>query len=84
LTDALAATTAFANATPSQGTCSTASQKVTCALGDVAMGSTVTVTIQVNVTGSPASITNTGKLTTATVDPHPADKAATAVVTGPF
>jgi uncharacterized repeat protein (TIGR01451 family) len=84
LTDALAATTAFANATPSQGTCSTAGQKVTCALGDVAMGSTVTVVIQVNVTGQPASITNTGKLTTATVDPHPADKAATAVVTGPF
>jgi uncharacterized repeat protein (TIGR01451 family) len=83
LTDALAATTQILSAVASQGSC-TLGQKVTCALGDVAMGSTVTVTITVNVTGQPSSITNTGKLTTATVDPHPADKAATAVVTGPF
>jgi uncharacterized repeat protein (TIGR01451 family) len=83
LTDALAATTVASSFSASQGVC-TLGQKVTCALGDVAMGSTVTVTIQVQVTGQPSSITNTGKITTATVDPHPADKAATAVVTGPF
>ena len=58
LTDTLPPTSTFVSATPTQGTCSESSQIVTCNIGPMASGATVTDTIVIDAPGTGGTITN--------------------------
>ena len=59
LSDTLPAGTGFKSVSPSQGTCIGAAGSVSCNIGDMANGATVTVTIIVSAPAATGSITNT-------------------------
>ena len=77
VTDTLPAGVTLVSATPSQGTCGGA---VTCALGNLASGSSVTITIIATVDPALAGgvITNTASVTGTETDPDPANNTASA------
>ena len=83
VTDNLPPDLTFGSATPSQGApCTFASGAVTCPMGTVANGATVTVGITASLapdaTGI-SSLTNAATVTSTTDDPNPANNSATAV-----
>ena len=55
--------------------------KLTCALGDVAIGETKTFFINVTVKGSPGSVVNEASVTSATADPSAGNNSSTRIVT---
>ncbi len=75
ITDALPAGTSFVSASASQGSCSHAGGTVTCALGNLAEGSsaTATVTALVSADFSGGSLSNTASVSSGTPDPQPGD-----------
>jgi uncharacterized repeat protein (TIGR01451 family) len=76
VTDMLPPSLTFGSATPSQGTCSEAAGTVTCTLGDLADGSSATVTI----TGTPTvtgTITNQVSVKSNQADDNPGNNADT-------
>jgi uncharacterized repeat protein (TIGR01451 family) len=77
ITDALPGGVTFraGDAVPTQGTC-TGTNPITCAIGDLASGGTVAVTIVVTPT-TPGIITNAASVTAAEFDPDPANNATT-------
>ncbi len=86
VTDALPGGVTFVSATPSQGTCSQAGGAVSCAIGTVAVGATVTVTVTVTPT-VPGTITNVATVSAITTDPVAAndtDSEPTLVIAQPF
>lgn len=74
LTDTLPNPVTFGSATPSQGTCTVSFPTVTCNLGTIANGGSVTVTIKVTPqAGAVPSITNTASVTGAITDSNAAN-----------
>ena len=71
VSDPLPAGTTFVSATTSAGTCSESAGTVSCSLGDLAVGETVTIVITVTVGASvPAGpLTNTATASSPTPDP---------------
>ncbi len=67
--------------TPSQGTCTTAVQVVTCVLGDLASGATATVAI-VGTRANDNAFSNTATVTATEPDPNPSDDTATVATPG--
>jgi uncharacterized repeat protein (TIGR01451 family) len=81
LTDTLPAGVQFGSATPTQGSCSGTST-VTCQLGTVAASADATLTIVVTpTTAALGTIVNSAAVTTDTLDPNPANNAATVSTT---
>ena len=80
--DAAPADVTFTSAQTGQGTCPVAADAVTCALGDVAVGATVTVTVSGTLAAGSAvtELTNEASVTSTTADPD-ADDNTTAVTT---
>ena len=70
LTDTLPAGVAFVSAVSTQGTCNESSGTVTCDIGGMANGDTVTVTIVVTAPGTPGTITNTADVSCTSNDPE--------------
>ena len=64
------------SATPTQGSCSEASGEVTCNLGTMASGASVTITIVITTTAE-GTLTNTASVATDTTDPTPGNDSAT-------
>lgn len=81
VTDPLPVNVTFQSAAASQGSCSSSDGvTITCALGSIAVGSTVTVTIKV-IAKTAGSITNTASLKQTETDPANDDKpSATTVI----
>jgi uncharacterized repeat protein (TIGR01451 family) len=79
LTDLLPAGVNFVSSTPSQGTCA-GTATVTCNLGTIASGASVTVTIVVQ-PPTPGSINNTASVAANESDPNTANNAASAATT---
>ncbi|NEA30657.1 DUF11 domain-containing protein [Streptomyces sp. SID13031] len=79
VTDPVPAPLQYVSATTSQGDCSQADGTVTCAVGTVAPGDTVTVTVVANVpSGTPPNqLDNTAKVSSPTPDPVPDNNSAT-------
>ena len=69
VTDTLAAEVTFVSATPSQGSCSESSGTVTCNLGDLANGTTASITIVVTTTAA-GVIANSAIVTGNEIDPN--------------
>src|SRR2546421_1665504 len=83
-TDQLPRNTAFGSATASQGACSFSQPTkriVTCDLGTIANGTTVTVTIVVKPPSKKTTITNTASVSATTSDPNTANNSASATTT---
>ncbi len=87
VTDTLPSGVTFVSATSSQGSCTyDGAVTVTCDLGDIAPNNSVTITIVVTPT-APGAISNSVTVTSDTLDPDPANNAATApteVTEGPI
>jgi len=84
VTDQLPKNTAFGSATASQGGCSfgqPTKRIVTCDLGTIANGTTVTVTIVVKPPSKKTTITNTASVSATTSDPNTANNSASATTT---
>ncbi len=84
VTDQLPKNTAFGSATASQGGCSFSQPTkriVTCDLGTIANGTTVTVTIVVKPPSKKTTITNTASVSATTSDPNTANNSASATTT---
>ena len=83
VTDTLPDGVSPVSATWSAGSCSTAGQTITCAVGAVPNGGTVTVTVvsQVDAAFTGDTITNAASVTSAVTDPAPEDNAAAATTT---
>ncbi len=77
-TDTLGPAVSFASATPGQGSCNQAGGVVTCSLGNIAPGDSVTVTVAVSAGLLPGSAVNTASVTSTVPDPNPADDSSTA------
>ena len=73
LVDTLPAGATFVSAKTTQGSCSRAARKVTCALGDLASGTTATVTVVVRAPRLPGRLTNTASITADQADPDIGD-----------
>jgi uncharacterized repeat protein (TIGR01451 family) len=71
VSDPLAAGLTLASAQPSQGTCTTTNNTVSCDLGSLRSGGSAQVLVTVNVTGTPGCITNTARVRGAREDPTP-------------
>jgi uncharacterized repeat protein (TIGR01451 family) len=78
VTDTLPAGVTFVSASSTQGTCTNASGTVTCPVGNLAVGATVTITINVTAPVSPGSITNTAVVAGNEFDPNTANNRASA------
>jgi uncharacterized repeat protein (TIGR01451 family) len=77
--DPLPAGTSFGSATPSQGTCDAT---VSCALGTINSGASVTIALVVDVDPAVAGvITNTATASSTTADPDPGNNVGTAATT---
>jgi len=70
LTDSLPAGVVYVSANSSQGPCSQSSGTVSCTIGDMASGATVTVTIVVNAPIVPGTIVNTAIVSCTSDDPN--------------
>ena len=83
LSDALPAALTGATATTTAGTCSIASNLLSCPLGTLASGGTATVTVAGTVAAgtTATSISNTASATSSTTDPNTANNSATVVTT---
>lgn len=75
VTDTLPGGVTFQSASASQGSCSSSSGKVTCNIGTVNEGATVTITIVV-IPQTPGAITNTASVASSALDPNPANDSA--------
>ncbi len=77
--DPVPAGTAYVSATTSAGTCSHASGTVSCSLGDLAVGATVTIVITVTVGAgvTAGEVTNTATVSSPTPDPTTSNNTAT-------
>ena len=73
LSDTLPAGVAFVSATTTQGTCTASGSAVTCAIGAMAVGATVTVTINVTAPSAGASLTNSASVSANQTDPFTLD-----------
>ncbi|MFJ4222897.1 hypothetical protein [Microbacterium sp. NPDC089695] len=74
ITDPLDPASTFVSATPPQGTCAVAAQTLTCDLGTIGAGATVTVPLVVTLApGGTAVVQNTASVSSSTSDPDPAD-----------
>jgi uncharacterized repeat protein (TIGR01451 family) len=80
VTDPLAAGLTLVSADPSQGTCSTADNAVSCDLGALRTDGSAQVLVTANTTGMPGCITNTARIQGAHVDPDPDDNQGSAQV----
>lgn len=80
LTDTLPAGVTFVSAVSTQGSCTEAAGVVTCTIGNMANGATVTVAIVVTPTG-PGVITNTAVVAGTETDPNTANNNTTAQTT---
>ncbi|MGB8473354.1 MAG: C25 family cysteine peptidase [Candidatus Acidiferrum sp.] len=76
LTDTIPTGATFVSASTTQGTCSGTST-VTCALGAVTRGTTITVAITITAPASPTTLTNTSSVSSSTTDPVSANNSAT-------
>lgn len=76
LTDTIPAGTTFVSASTTQGSC-TQTASVTCTLGAITRGTTITVAITVTAPATPTTLTNTSKVTTSTTDPVATNNSAT-------
>jgi uncharacterized repeat protein (TIGR01451 family) len=76
LTDTLPAEVTYLSATPDQGTCNQAGGLVTCDLGDIASGGTVSVEIVVTAPPDPMTITNIAEVAALEFDLFPDDNTA--------
>ncbi|MGH8945104.1 MAG: hypothetical protein ACRDVL_03030, partial [Acidimicrobiia bacterium] len=85
VTDRLPDDVTFQQASASQGSCTESSSVVTCDLGTLANGATVTVTIDVDAPPRPGAITNVASVTGDLVDPDTSNNSddETTRVTGP-
>ena len=72
LSDALPENVRFVSVSSTAGSCSQADGTVTCSLGDISSGGTVTVTIQVTARRT-GTATNTARVNSAAPDPNPAN-----------
>jgi uncharacterized repeat protein (TIGR01451 family) len=77
VTDTLPSGVTFVSAEPTQGTCSDSSGVVTCSLGDISVESSASIQIRVTTPTSPATLTNTASVTSATPDPDETNNSAT-------
>jgi uncharacterized repeat protein (TIGR01451 family) len=80
LTDTLPGGTTFVSAVPSQGSC-TGTGPVVCALGGLAAAASATVQITLTAPGAPATIVDTARVTSATIDPNPGNDTASEATT---
>jgi uncharacterized repeat protein (TIGR01451 family) len=81
ITDQLPRNTAFGTASATQGSCSftqPAKRIVTCTLGTIPSGGTVTATIVVTPPSKKTTLTNTATVSSTTNDPDPANNSASA------
>jgi uncharacterized repeat protein (TIGR01451 family) len=76
LTDTLPAGVTFVSSTPSAGTCS-GTTTITCNLGSINNGASVTVTIVVTAPATTGSLSNTASVTSAVTDSNAANNSAT-------
>ena len=74
--DNLPANTTFQSATPSQGSCGSSGQNVSCTLGTIASGANATVQIQVTA-DAPGTLTNNASTSSDTPDPDNSNNNAT-------
>lgn len=79
-TDALPASVGFVGLTTSAGSCTQIDSTVTCAFGDMAVGSQATVTVSVQAPGVAESITNTATAAEAVTDRQPSNNAVSVAV----
>jgi uncharacterized repeat protein (TIGR01451 family) len=79
LTDAIPAGSTLLSDNPSQGTCHGVNT-VICSIGDMASGSTMTITLVLSAPGTPTTLTNTASVSGTEPDPNPADNTASASV----
>jgi len=79
VTDNLPSGLQFVSAVPSQGSCS-GTDPFTCNLGTLAASSSATITLQVLVTATSGTISNTASVTSDTDDGDPADNSSTTPV----
>jgi uncharacterized repeat protein (TIGR01451 family) len=73
LTEKLPLSATFISATPSVGSCSRVGATVTCRLGNLANGATVSINVIVKSGGNPGTITNMASVTANESDPAPAN-----------
>lgn len=71
----------FVSASPTQGSCSHSSGKVTCSIGSMTNASVVTVAIVVNAPAATGTMTNSASATSASIDPNSANSTSTATTT---
>ena len=76
LTDTIPAGATLVSANATQGSCSGTST-VTCALGVITRGSTITVAITLTAPATPTTLTNTASVSSSTTDPVSANNSAT-------
>ena len=76
LTDTIPTGSTFVSANSTQGACSGTST-VTCALGVITRGTTITVAITLTAPATPTTLTNTSSVTSSTTDPVSANNSAT-------
>ncbi|HEY3053185.1 MAG TPA: DUF11 domain-containing protein, partial [Thermoanaerobaculia bacterium] len=79
VTDTLPPTMTFVSATTTQGTC-TGTTTVTCSVGSILNGGSVTITITAKAGSTLGSTTNTATVTSLSSDPNPANNSSTASV----
>jgi uncharacterized repeat protein (TIGR01451 family) len=80
VSDPLAAGLSLVSAEPSQGSCTTTNNTVSCDLGTLKDGGSAQVLVTVNTTATAGCITNTARVRGAHEDPDPADNQASAQV----
>jgi uncharacterized repeat protein (TIGR01451 family) len=79
VTDTIPAGSTLVSASPSQGTCS-GSPTVTCSVGNLANGATMTIALTVQAPSTPTTMTNTASVNAAEPDPTPADNTSSASI----
>lgn len=77
LSDTLPSAVSFVSATSTQGTCTPSGGTVSCAIGTVAAGATVTVTINVTAPSASSSLSNSASVTASPADPDTVDDTVT-------
>jgi uncharacterized repeat protein (TIGR01451 family) len=82
LSDVLPGGTSFGAASSTAGTCAynTGSKTLTCAIGTMTSGASVTVTLDVSVNGRPKSLANTATVSSTTADPNASNNSSRVTV----
>jgi uncharacterized repeat protein (TIGR01451 family) len=78
VSDTLPPALGFVSASPTQGTCSFASGRISCSLGSLPTGSTATVTVVATAPATPTTLTNAATVKANEADPNPANNTASA------